>query len=296
MRCLSLIPLAGLHALGAWAGRMVYRFDKKFTRGIQTNAGLAGYNDADFWLSNAEHTGRGGAELVYLWSKKVQDIIPKVKVTGWEQVEALRAQGRGILMLTPHMGAFELLSLWIGARAPFVAMYRQPRVASVESIMLEGRERFHVQMATADIKGIRVMLRHLKNSGLVGLLPDQVPNGQGEAVVAEAFGKPAMTMTLPAKLLRQTGAGLVIMFAKRVDAPHGFELYFEVIDTPMSGDAQADALTINGYMERLIRMAPEQYLWNYNRYKRLPDEVRIAYEQANQQLNQQSQSEVSDGQ
>ena len=273
MGLLSLLPLAVLRGLGAWVGRMVYRFDKKYARSIQTNASIAGYDSPDFWLKNAAHVGSGGAELAYLWSSKVTQIIPKVKVTGWDAVEQLRAQGRGILMLTPHMGAFELLSLWIGARAPFVAMYRQPRVAAVESIMLAGRERFDVQMATADIKGIRVMLRHLKNNGLVGLLPDQVPNKQGEAVVADVFGCPAMTMTLPAKLLRQTGAGLVIMFAKRVDAPHQFELYFEVVDAPMSGEPALDALTINNHMEKLIRMAPEQYLWNYNRYKRLPASV-----------------------
>lgn len=270
---LSLLPLSALRGLGALIGRMAYRFDKKYARSIQTNASIAGYDSPDFWLKNAAHVGSGGAELAYLWSSKVTQIIPKVKVTGWDAVEQLRAQGRGILMLTPHMGAFELLSLWIGARAPFVAMYRQPRVAAVESIMLAGRERFDVQMATADIKGIRVMLRHLKNNGLVGLLPDQVPNKQGEAVVADVFGQPAMTMTLPAKLLRQTGAGLVIMFAKRVDAPHQFELYFEVVDAPMSGEPALDALTINKHMEKLIRMAPEQYLWNYNRYKRLPASV-----------------------
>lgn len=271
---LSLLPLSALRGLGALIGRMAYRFDKKYARSIQTNASIAGYDSPDFWLKNAAHVGSGGAELAYLWSSKVTQIIPKVKVTGWDAVEQLRAQGRGILMLTPHMGAFELLSLWIGARAPFVAMYRRPRIAAVESIMLAGRERFDVQMATADIKGIRVMLRHLKNKGLVGLLPDQVPNKQGEAVVADVFGQPAMTMTLPAKLLRQTGAGLVIMFAKRVNAPHQFELYFEVVDAPMSGEPAADALTINGYMEKLIRMAPEQYLWNYNRYKGLSASVK----------------------
>ncbi len=271
MGLLSLLPLRVLRGLGAWGGRVAYRLDKKYARSIQTNARIAGYDSPAFWLENASHVGRGAAELAYLWSKKVEAIVPQVKVTGWDAVEKLRAQGRGVLMLTPHMGAFELLSLWIGGRAPFVAMYRQPKIAAVESIMLAGRERFGVQMATADIKGIRVMLRHLKNNGLVGLLPDQVPDGQGEAVIANVFGQPAMTMTLPAKLLRQTGAGLVIMFAKRVDAAHRFELYFEVVDVPMSGEAATDALTINGYMEKLIRMAPEQYLWNYNRYKRLPE-------------------------
>ena len=136
--------------------------------------------------------------------------------------------------------------------------------------MLAGRERLGVQMATADLKGVRMLLRHLKQGHVVGLLPDQVPSGQGEFVLVDWFGRPAKTMTLPIKLLHQAKAGLVLMFAKRVDAPHRFELYFEVADVPDSGDITADVQTLNHHMERLIRMAPEQYLWHYNRYKGAP--------------------------
>ena len=267
LRLMSGLPLSWLHGLGAWGGRMVYRWDQKYARRLAENASQAGYDTKDFWLENAAESGRGGAELAYLWSDAVKELLPKVKVTGWEQVEQLRAQGRGIVMLTPHMGAFELLSLWIGQRVPFMAMYRQPKFASAEAVMLAGRERLGVQMATADLKGVRMLLRHLKQGHVVGLLPDQVPSGQGEFVLVDWFGRPAKTMTLPVKLLHQAKAGLVVMFAKRVDAPHRFELYFEVVDVPDSGDVAADVRTINAHMERLIRMAPEQYLWNYNRYK-----------------------------
>ncbi len=271
LRLMSGLPLSWLHGLGAWGGRMVYRWDQKYARRLAENAAQAGYTTKDFWLENAAESGRGGAELAYLWSDAVKELLPKVKVTGWEQVEQLRAQGRGIVMLTPHMGAFELLSLWIGQRVPFMAMYRQPKFASAEAVMLAGRERLGVQMATADLKGVRMLLRHLKQGHVVGLLPDQVPSGQGEFVLVDWFGRPAKTMTLPVKLLHQAKAGLVVMFAKRVDAPHRFELYFEVVDVPDSGDVAADVRTINAHMERLIRMAPEQYLWNYNRYKGAPE-------------------------
>ncbi len=271
LRLMSGLPLSWLHGLGAWGGRMVYRWDQKYARRLAENASQAGYDTKDFWLENAAESGRGGAELAYLWSDAVKELLPKVKVTGWEQVEQLRAQGRGIVMLTPHMGAFELLSLWIGQRVPFMAMYRQPKFAEAEAVMLAGRERLGVQMATADLKGVRMLLRHLKQGHVVGLLPDQVPSGQGEFVLADWFGRPAKTMTLPVKLLHQAKAGLVVMFAKRVDAPHRFELYFEVVDVPDSGDVAADVRTINAHMERLIRMAPEQYLWNYNRYKGAPE-------------------------
>ena len=267
---MPLLPLSWLYAVGAWGGRMVYRFDRTYAQRLAENAAQAGYDAPEFWLKNASESGRGGAELAYLWSDEVTQLLPQIKVSGWEAVEQLRAQGRGMVMLTPHMGAFELLSLWIGQRVPFMAMYRQPKFAEAEAVMLAGRERLGVQMATADLKGVRMLLRHLKQGHVVGLLPDQVPSGQGEFVLVDWFGRPAKTMTLPIKLLHQAQAGLVLMFAKRVDAPHRFELYFEVADVPNSGDVAADVQTLNHHMERLIRMAPEQYLWHYNRYKGAP--------------------------
>lgn len=271
LRMMSFLPLSWLYAVGAWGGRLVYRFDRQYAQRLRENATQAGYDTPDFWRENAAESGRGGAELGYLWSDEVTKLLPDVKVTGWESVMQLHAQGRGMVMLTPHMGAFELISIWIGLHLPFMAMYRQPKFAPAEAVMLAGRERLGVQMATADMKGVRMLLRHLKQGGVVGLLPDQVPSGQGEFALVDWFGRPAKTMTLPVKLIQQTGAGLVVMFAKRVDAPHRFELYFEVADVPNSGDVATDVRTINAHMERLIRMAPEQYLWNYNRYKGAAD-------------------------
>lgn len=273
LRVLSWLPLSWLYALGAGVGALVYRWDKKYAQVIRENAAVAGYTDEAFCIENAREAGRGGAELGYAWSPKAEQLLTQVKVIGWDEVMNVHAQGRGVVLLTPHMGAFEVLSLWIGRRAPFIAMYRAPRFLAFESVMLAGRERFGVQMATADIKGIRMMLRHLKTGGMVGLLPDQVPGGQGDGVIVPFFGKPALTMTLPAKLIKQTGAGLVVMFAKRVrerNSPHRFELYFEVVNESLPSVAEEAAVLINHHMERLIRMAPEQYLWSYKRYKRLP--------------------------
>lgn len=264
---MSVVPLSVLYFFGAWGGKVAYRFDQKFARMIQENAAQAGYDTPGFYLENAAQAGRGGAELVHLWSERVRALLPLVKVTGWERVEQALAQGKGMVLLTPHMGSFEMLSLWIGTKIPFMAMYRQPKVQAVEAAMIAGRERLGVQMATADLKGIRMLLKHLKKGHMLGLLPDQVPGHQGEFVLADWFGKSAKTMTLPVKLLQQSGAGLVLAFGKRVNASHRFELYFEVIDPPNESDIQSDVQWINMQMERLIRMAPEQYVWSYNRYK-----------------------------
>lgn len=275
---LSVLPLSILRGFGGVLGRMVYRFDTSYRARLERNAGFAGLLQPNFGRESAAHMGRGVLELAHIWTHRVDALLPKVKVTGWDTVLKAQALGRGVLMLTPHVGAFELLSLWIGQRAPFTAMYRPPKVATLGAAMLSGRQKFNVNMASADVKGIRTMLRALKKGELVGLLPDQVPSGGADGVVIPVFGQPALSMTLSAKLVRQTDAVLVAMCAVRVDAPHRFEITFNVVDFMPTGEAIADTNHINQLMESLIMQHPEQYLWAYNRYKGVPPQNSVLQE------------------
>lgn len=267
LRLLSILPLSVLHALGGGLGRLVYRYDARYGSRLRDNARQAGFDDEAFCKEAASHMGRSVLELGHIWTPRVGGLLAKVKVTGWGEVLAAKSAGKGVLMMTPHVGAFELLSLWIGQQAPFTAMYRPPKQAMIAEAMLQGRQKYNVKMASADVKGIRTMLRALKAGELVGLLPDQVPNSQGEAVLVNVFGAPAWTMTLPSKLLRQTGAALVTMSARRVDAPHRFEIDFNVVDFVPTLDMAADATRVNELMAEVILKSPSQYLWGYNRYK-----------------------------
>ena len=276
LRLLSILPLSVLHALGGGLGRLVYRYDERYGSRLRANARQAGFDDEAFCKEAASHMGRSVLELGHIWTPRVAGLLAKAKVSGWDDVLAAKSAGKGVLMLTPHVGAFELLSLWIGQQAPFTAMYRPPKQAMIAQAMLQGRQKFQVKMASADVKGIRTMLRALKAGELVGLLPDQVPNSQGEAVLVDVFGAPAWTMTLPSKLLRQTGAALVTMSARRVDAPHRFEIDFKVHEFTPTQDMAADATRVNQLMAEVILKSPSQYLWGYNRYKGVPAEPTVS--------------------
>lgn len=274
LQCLSLLPLSFLHLIGAIFGRLAYRFDARFQLRTINNATQAGFDSPMLWRESAAQMGRGVLELAHLWTWRVSGILSRVKVYGWDDVLKAKAQGRGILIVTPHLGSFEVLSLWMGKQTPLSAMYRPPKQSLIAKAMLMGRQKFNVQMASADVKGIRMMLRALKSGQLAGLLPDQVPSGQGEFVLANVFSAPALTMTLPSKLLKQTGAVMVTAYAKRVTDVHCYELYFKVIDFNVTGVASVDATHINDLMAELIVAAPEQYLWAYNRYKGVDEQMK----------------------
>jgi len=166
--------------------------------------------------------------------------------------------------VTPHLGCFEMVSLYFVQRLPMTVMYRQPRVAWLEPLMIAGRSRWQATVVPATLRGVRSFYRTLQHNGTVGLLPDQTP-GAGEGVWADFFGRPAYTMTLAGRLQRATGAAVIMVFAERLPGGRGYHLHFDELPT-----AHFDETALNRAIEAQIRRCPEQYLWSYFRYKGSP--------------------------
>lgn len=273
VRLLSCLPLPVLHACGAVLGRLVSAVSPGYRRHLIGNLVQAGFDaprDSQLVRAAAEQAGKGALELAYVWMRPQVEVLAHTTASGWAIVEAARADGKGIVFLTPHLGCFEVTAQFIAnhtaAGAPLTVLYRPPRKAWLAPLVEGSRARQNLQLAPADLSGVRRLARALKRGEAIGLLPDQVP-GRGEGVWAPFFGKPAYTMTLPARLQRTTDAAIVLTYGERLDRARGWVVHFERLDIALSDDATEAATQINAAMEGLIRRLPAQYLWGYNRYK-----------------------------
>lgn len=263
-------PLWLLHALGALLGWLTYAASPAYRQRLQANAAQAGVGGAAARASVAQ-AGRMVAELPWLWLPPAgRQIEHWVQWQGAHALDEAVQQGRGLVLLTPHLGSFEVCAQAYaqrcGAQAPITALYRPARKAWLREVEERSRQRPGLLTAPATLGGVRQMIRALRRGETVGLLPDQVPpEGLGEW--ASFFGMPAYTMTLASRLLEQTGATLLLMWAER--RPHGAGWVVHVLRPqdvwPQAQDQGVES--INRYMEALIRRAPEQYLWGYHRYK-----------------------------
>jgi KDO2-lipid IV(A) lauroyltransferase len=194
------------------------------------------------------------------------DITPDFLDDCWPTVEQLLAGGRGVLFMTPHLGCFEILPQAYARRLPVTSMFKPPHQESLRAWIERMRTRPNMAMAPADARGVRMVVRALKRGEAVGILPDQAPTA-GEGVWAPFFGKPAYTMTLVHRLHRLTGAPVAVVFSERLPRGKGYRLHLRVIgDLPE--DVTEAATRLNAEIEQLIALAPTQYLWGYNRYKR----------------------------
>jgi KDO2-lipid IV(A) lauroyltransferase len=269
-RLLARLPLRGLHVLGSVLGGVVLWVSPSYRRTQRANLVQAQITDPKAPRRAAAAMGQGVLELPYVWLRPATDILLRTSTTGWDAVEAARARGRGIIFLTPHLGCFEVtaqfFSLHVPNQAPLTVLYRQPRKSALRPLIETGRARSNLKPAPADLAGVRQLLRALKRGEAIGLLPDQVPS-HGEGVWASFFGRPAYTMTLPAKLHQLTGATILLAYGERLHKGQGWVVRFFPFDDELTGTPEQQATQINQAMERLIRLAPEQYLWGYNRYK-----------------------------
>lgn len=260
---LALLPLPILHAVGAALGWVSFAASPSYRRRFLANATQAGYRLAQVRAAVSE-AGKLIAESPRLWFGRT---VP-IHWDGAELISAARAQGRGIVFLTPHLGCFEITAQAYAARfGRITVLYRPARKAWLRELVDTVRSRANLASVPTTLAGVRQMLKALKAGEAVGLLPDQVPP-QGLGVWAPLFGRPAYTMTLSTRLAAQTGATVLLAWGERLGLGRGYRVHLRPwAGGEMAADAVAGAAQVNAAMEALIRECPQQYLWGYARYK-----------------------------
>jgi Kdo2-lipid IVA lauroyltransferase/acyltransferase len=265
LRLAGKLPLPLLHALGSVLGWAIYGISPTYRRKLRANLQQAGYSDARIRRQAIAGAGQMIAELPAVWFRPQAEVASLVReVTGFDEVFAAHKEGRPILLLTPHLGCFEVTAQYIALHMPLTALYRPPRIAWLEPLMLEGRNRPNIRLVPADLGGVRAIFRALKQGEAVGILPDQVP-GEGEGEWAEFFGRPAYTMTLAAKLAEREGVRCYLLFGRRLAHGRGYAVSARRL--PPAAPDERPTRRLNRALEELVRDCPGQYLWGYNRYK-----------------------------
>ena len=275
---LSRRSLRLLHALGALLGWAAYLLSPSYRRRLKGNADLAGLGAAERHASVGE-AGKLVMELPRLWLRPAAEPVnDPVRWEGAELIEAVLDSGKGLVLLTPHMGSFEICAQAyaqrFGARQPITVLYRPARQAWLRELEETARARPALATAPANLAGVRQMMRALRKGETLGLLPDQVPP-DGMGVWAPFFGQPAYTMTLAARLVLQNDAGVCLIWGDRLPQGAGYVVRVQPLAAPLPAKGEMDedtwmtaaATVINQSMEVLIRARPQQYLWGYDRYK-----------------------------
>jgi KDO2-lipid IV(A) lauroyltransferase len=265
-RLLARMPLGVLHALGSLLGWAIYGISPTYRRHLRDNLAAAGYAGARLRRAAIAEAGKMVLESPRVWLRPRAETLALLRGTdGIEHYDAARAAGKAIVLLTPHIGCFEICAQAFAVRHPITVLYRASKQEWLQPVIDRGRAQPGVSLASADLAGVRLLLAALKRRETVGILPDQVP-GVGEGEWAEFFGRPAYTMTLAAKLASRADVVCLMVAGERLARGAGYVLRIRPMPPALPGES--GPRHVNRAVESMVRLLPAQYLWGYNRYKR----------------------------
>ena len=218
---------------------------------------------------NFADMGRMFIEFALSWMASDRNFrrIP-YRVDGLEHLQAVQAQGRGVLLVGGHFSHLELCARLVAQQLPLAGLYREHGSPVFEWAIK--RRRLRYAQAMFGRKELRATVRHLKRGGALWYAPDQDMRGK-DSVFAPFFGIPASTITATHHLARLSGAAVIAFAHRRLPGSEGYAISLSppLPDFP-SADEVADTARINALIEAAARAAPTQYLWLHKRFKTRP--------------------------
>jgi len=270
------LPLSWVRGLGRAIGSALYRLPNRSRQTTETNIRLC-FPQLDIPAQqrlvrqSLQETAITALEMGPMWLWPANKALALVRHIHNEALyrQAL-ADPKGVLLMAPHLGNWELAGLYVSQTASLTALYQPPRQPLLGALVLSARQRNGGAFVPTDRRGVLALFKALRAGQAVGILPDQEPEPES-GVFAPFFGTPALTMTLACQLLAKTGARALMVVAWRNHAEGGFDLAFhDAGDGVYDADPVNAVTAMNAAIETLVREHPQQYQWEYKRFKKRP--------------------------
>ena len=225
LRIAALPPLRVVHGCAGLIGRLLWHLPTRERANTRLNLQLcfADYSDSErteLGRRSLQESTKATAELGWFWRRPPQDLLPYIQPGEGQQLlrDAIDA-GRGLVVLAPHLGAWEISTLVLQQQLPQdqqpLYLYRPPRRQALEPLIRAARQRYGAELAPVTAAGMRQVLAALRQGRVIGVLPDQEPD-PANGVFAPFFGVPANTMTLVSRLLQKSGATPLFLAIERL--------------------------------------------------------------------------------
>jgi KDO2-lipid IV(A) lauroyltransferase len=278
---LGLLPRSVAIALGRGFGYVVYLLPGNFRRTGQRNLEIAfpempQEEKRRILRSSFDSLGRLLGEFSQLpraTPEKLRELIEYDEV-GLAHLREAEKNGRGIIFLTGHIGAWELLSFgWSALEYPISFLVRPIDNERIESMIESIRTRFG-NKAIDKKSAARQALRVLRQGGTLGILSD-LNTHPHEGVFVPFFGKTACTTAGIATLALKTDAIVIPTCAVWSDERKRYLFHGDPpVELIRTGDHEKDVelntARFAAAVERMVRLYPEQWLWIHKRWKTRP--------------------------
>lgn len=273
------LPYKSQMIIGRNLGRAIRKFSKRANYITETNLKLcfpekSAQERKQLLNKNFESLGMGLIETALGWWGNENKLKNLGTHYGMHYLTDALKQNRGVLLLTIHFNSLHLVGRLVGFYHPFAAMFHAQLNPVLTKVIMPAMQKHYVEIIKRE--DVRGLIRCLQNNIPVWYMPDTDP-GIRNSVFAPFMGVKAATVTAPARFAEMTNALVIPCFFYRRDDGKGYVGEFQPpIENYPTGDAEQDAIRMNQLIDEAIRAHPEQYLWQYKRFKtRPPGEEKI---------------------
>jgi KDO2-lipid IV(A) lauroyltransferase len=260
-------------AFGKGIGRLIYLIPGKLKHITETNIKLcfpelSPNEQKALARKNFESLGIGVIESAMAWwlpNEKIQHLFT---LHGLQYAEKAFADGKGIILLGPHFTCLEMVGRLMSMRYAFAVMYRPHKKRLIAFIHERFRQKHYLEAIPSN--RIRQLIRALNNNMAIWYAYD-VDGGQKSSVFAPFFGVPTASLTSVSRIVRMSDAAVIpIGFYRRDNEFHYDIVLYPPIEQFPTANLEEDAIKLNKALEVAIRRKPEQYVWQYKRFKTRP--------------------------
>jgi Kdo2-lipid IVA lauroyltransferase/acyltransferase len=274
----SLLPLSSAIRAGRVFGRLGFAFEKLRRTG-RRNLEMAfpeasAQQREELLRGSFENLGRSLGVFSHFQKESPEAWRKFVDCEGLERLAAARETGRGVILFTGHIGAWELSSFALSLfDQPLSFLVRRIDNPKIEALV----DRYRTSRGNRTIDKMyaaREMLQILQSGGTLGILVD-LNTLDREAVFVDFFGVKAATTFIVAKLALRTGADVFPVFAPWDNARGKFLVQVgEPLRVDNIGDETEDVRrltqTMTSVVEDYVRRYSDQWLWIHRRWKTRP--------------------------
>jgi KDO2-lipid IV(A) lauroyltransferase len=219
------------------------------------------------------HLGREAVAMLRMAGLDREGVVARTDVEGLDAVRATLAEGRGLVVVTGHLGSWEVGGAALSARGvPVVAVAKPMANRRFDADLIATRERLGMEVVDTGAAPKRV-LRALAQGRVVALVADQ--NAGANGLFVPFFGEVASTHRGPALFAVRSGAPVFVGTCVALPGRrHRYRVVLERVPAPATGDAERDVRRLTeahtALLEDAVRRVPQQYFWQHKRWKTRP--------------------------
>ena len=275
---IAALPWNVASRIGGAIGQLGYR-PLGIRRGVVTRQIAAAFPDrspddvARLARAAYAHLGRATIETALIQQLDREGVVALVdELEGWELLERAQREGKGAILVTGHLGNWELGGAYVAARGmPLEVIARRMGNPLFDRYLTAVRERIGMAVIH-DHDAVRRVPRALRDGHPIAFLSDQGVKGLASTFVP-FFGRPAKTPRGAAVFALRFGSP--VLFVACLRKPSGrFRFVIEPVEVERTGDRERDVdhlvAAYTATLERWVRREPEQYFWHHRRWRRQP--------------------------